>query len=880
MQGSKYLVSGFVQHVNGHFIAFVRCGGRWWKCDDSIVTGPADVSTIWPTLIFLEKYRRRSLLAPPALTPAGNIARLRCLPVHLSRAVLEAARATKSGHAEPCRSAGSHRAEDHMACVGRFALGERARRQERQRRRKRKLSADGALLSGMAKRRKRDERKRTGRKQQQQRTERTQQRTGRTQQRTGRTQQRTGRTQQRTGRTQMRTERPEQRTGRKQQWLDSRRRQRTAFGCTGAANMDGRREDPWAEEDHPFNRFKANYGLSRAVAEEELREWPEMAISMPLQPCLLCEAAFSNRSALLQHIDEKHGGLQRYRNAMLMLESLSPHVVVGSEVRQYVRNYATFLRESRMDWEGAEEATLRRRLGCCFCARSFWKEELFEVFIAGEHSFMMNPDVVWKFLSVERYKERWPLIPEAELLASSVSVVDSFGQKVSVLLHKRRVDADMICGNSAASVCRDCYHAFAPKQPKLCKFALANDLWLGRPDPLLGQANMTHEMCLALARTVATKVVLRAGGAQQNGASNGNQWDAAFHQSGYVGSSVLFHNGDAKHAVESLPPRQLNDAMAITFCTDLPHEGQEAGRAAVSKIVELRLKKALFLEQAAALQKTNCVYAAGVAEINRELLTEWLQDAEEAVPPVVLDCVVTVPVGEDGPGVMRQEGPADATADHVQVQQDETVFAMESQVKDFNEENTDVSTKIVSLLEKIDELEAAGARSVSVELATLMGDDTTLVDHLGRQRILQLCDEVQETCRKLSAADARRKLELELRDAVMGKSRWLLPSETSNEEPVEEDADSGRAAKHLLVARGKKPLSLFDWKIWTMAKPKLWRYGDAGNLFDREEALSTREWAACLLLREARGELLGLFLRLTHGYACMVSLMRLANLTL
>ena len=127
-------------------------------------------------------------MAPPALTPAGNIARLRCLPLHLSRVVLEAARATKSGHADPCRirSAGSHRAEDHMACVGRFALGERVRRQERQRCRKRKLSADGALLSGMAKRRKRDdERKRTGR---------TQQRTGRTQQRTGRTEQRSGRT--------------------------------------------------------------------------------------------------------------------------------------------------------------------------------------------------------------------------------------------------------------------------------------------------------------------------------------------------------------------------------------------------------------------------------------------------------------------------------------------------------------------------------------------------------------------------------------------------------------------------------------------------------------------------------------------------------------
>ena len=48
--------------------------------------------------------------------------------------------------------------------------------------------------------------------------------------------------------------------------------------------------------------------------------------------------------------------------------------------------------------------------------------------------------------------------------------------------------------------------------------------------------------------------------------------------------------------------------------------------------------------------------------------------------------------------------------------------------------------------------------------------------------------------------------------------------------------------------------------------------------------LSTREWAACLLLREARGEagcFLFFFLSFdnlyAHGYAFMVSLMRLAN---
>ena len=268
---------------------------------------------------------------------------------------------------------------------------------------------------------------------------------------------------------------------------------------------------------------------------------------------------------------------------------------------------------------------------------------------------------------------------------------------------------------------------------------------------------MTHEMCLALARTVATKVVLRAGGAQAQ--SSGRQWDAGFQQTGYVGSSVLFQNGDAKEAIESLPPRKLNDAMAITFCTDLPRADQEDGRVAVSKIVELRLKRALFLEQAEALMKTNPVYQARVDILDEKLLTEWMQDAEEAVPSVVLDCVVTVPVGEEGPGVMRQEGPAQATAENVQTQQDETVFALESEVKDFNEDKNDVSLMIVSLLEKLDELEATGARSVATELASLASGDAMLVDHLGRQRIEKLCDEVQVICQKVSVAEARRKLE-------------------------------------------------------------------------------------------------------------------------
>ena len=558
------------------------------------------------------------------------------------------------------------------------------------------------------------------------------------------------------------------------------------------------------------------------------------------------------------------------------------------QVRHYVSNYSTFLRHAALDWEehfvaavnNSQEPVplLRCRVGCAFCARSFWTEEMSEVFLHGQKNFMQNAEAVWQLLSVDRYHQRWPLIPLKELEASAVDVGTSRKRKL-VLLHKRRVGAAAVRGEVPVLICSDCQQSFTGKKPTMAKYALANDLWLGRVDPLLWEANVTHEMCLALARTVATKVVLRAGDAQKHGTLSPNQWDHVFQQSGLVGSAVVFHNGDATHAVESLPPRQFNDALAVTFCTDVPEASAEdsAGREVVRRIAHLQLHKARFVKQATTLRETNPVYAEGVSEINRAVLTEWLQEQECAVPPPVLDCVVTVPVGTAGPGKMRQDGPADATEQRTSPDEEPVVFAMEPTVSDFNDRRNDMCNKIVMLLQKLEELEAAGARSVAVEMESLVDEEETLIDHLGRQRILALCQEIQESCRKLSSQELRRKLEGELRDAVMGKSRWFLASEsqpgsqtsqqvnvtrTGQSEShaqvgVTSDSEVGvtteLAVPHLAVARGKKPLSLWDWKIWTMSRPRLWRYGDGGNLFERDASLSTTEWAACLLLREETG---------------------------
>ena len=404
-----YVVTGFVEYKDHHFVAYVKQPRGWVKCDDSVVRVVGhDVGTIWPRLVFLQKFRRQYLGHDITEPPAADL--LLQIPQLLTRAV----------------EGGVDRPERPVPNV--FESHERPKRfveRVRLNRLKRKQTEVGFDDAGRL-RKKRLRRTERGRKRKQSRTGRQQGRTGRKQERTGREQQqeRTGREQQqeRTGREQQR-----ERTGRQQSRnvkdvREARHRQATQFGArTWNNNLSGDREDSSFRDDNPFARFRDAFALRRAKKEEVVRRWEETPEPLPAQPCLLCDAAFEDRAQLLAHIDECHGGLQRYRNAMLHLESLCPHVVVGQEVRHYVTNYATFLRFGAMDWEQSfvsaasvysePDALLRRRRGCGFCARSFWSEEMAEVYLSGETCFMQNPEAVWKLLSVDRYHERWPLIP-------------------------------------------------------------------------------------------------------------------------------------------------------------------------------------------------------------------------------------------------------------------------------------------------------------------------------------------------------------------------------------------------------------------------------------------------------------------------------------
>ena len=203
---------------------------------------------------------------------------------------------------------------------------------------------------------------------------------------------------------------------------------------------------------------------------------------------------------------------------------------------------------------------------------------------------MTSPAAVAELLHWRKYHEHWPLIPEAELRASAVNLRVGDSEDYSlVLLHKRRVNLAQASGEQDAFVCEDCYDAFKQRPPQLCKFSLANHLWLGRWDPLFREANLSHQMLLALARIVTTKVVLRPEGRATSRSGQEPSWDFLFHQSGMIGSAILFGNATCTKALASFPPQSVSDSFAVSFVgrptvqppTGLPddalkHEGLDA----------------------------------------------------------------------------------------------------------------------------------------------------------------------------------------------------------------------------------------------------------------------------------------------------------------
>ena len=357
---------------SGHYVAYFKHGTAWYLADDERVTSLTEAPNEFPYIIVLARCDRTSECHMDALR--SHVAWVR--------------EAREAAPAMPQRSTG--------LTDGPIVTSEP---QER--------SGQAQERSGGVQKHSGQVLRRSGPVQVQERSGRVQvrERSGRVQ-----VQERSGRTQERSGRTQLRDPAMDERVDR-------------AWGNRGCGdNRDHSRTDAYNNKDHPYWRYCENYTLRRVCAKEQSRQWDTHASPCgPLQ-CLLCPSGtdFPCRSEWVKHLDAMHGGRQRYRNAWLSLMQLKPYIVSGQEWRAITANYSEFYSRAATDWENFTpemQAALdndvgllpedrwqpRLRVGCVFCARTHWLEELHSLYLSGDWCFMRKPLAVWEMLSVHRY---------------------------------------------------------------------------------------------------------------------------------------------------------------------------------------------------------------------------------------------------------------------------------------------------------------------------------------------------------------------------------------------------------------------------------------------------------------------------------------------
>ena len=286
---------------------------------------------------------------------------------------------------------------------------------------------------------------------------------------------------------------------------------------------------------------------------------------------------------MLKHCTDAHGDYAEYRKRLLWRAQQDGFKPLLPWVKRHILQSATFhltysVPGSRsLHWnnpEALEIATTRCEVACVVCARKDWSENRFPVYLwreatdkrtltdllhtdSGTSEFLTcddilcfgNPDKINNHLSVDGYMDRRPLIPKAELLASSV--LHPAHPSLAWLLHTRRIplkpdsrkprlnSAEPSCAgigdpDQTARICLDCASCLCVKDEfiKMPEYALANDIWIGRERAALQNGSLGLRMLLGLGRPCFRKLLLGKG-----------QKDTL--QSGFTGNHILISQASA-----------------------------------------------------------------------------------------------------------------------------------------------------------------------------------------------------------------------------------------------------------------------------------------------------------------------------------------------
>jgi len=285
------------------------------------------------------------------------------------------------------------------------------------------------------------------------------------------------------------------------------------------------------------------------------------------------------------------------------------------------------------DGRGDQRRVVRENAACAFCARSGWGRTYEYIWaqkqgsgpvsmILGEETrrgcgavsdsgrsprdkiaAMLDPVLYWSdWQFINQHGTGKGGIPWQEIEASSVLEP---GTGRLWLLHKKlfRYVMDDDLGRMAADptqavpVCSECKHCLQGKRPSLPRFALSNDLWMGRLPPVLKKLSPGAWLLMALGRPAIKQMNCYTDGGKKY------QHDPSQLIKAFVGNVCAFAQTDGSPLFKLLPPRaeDLVQRLLIAFVGS----DQDAARA---YFVELGVNVQDFEDAYKYLRHVNAVY--------------------------------------------------------------------------------------------------------------------------------------------------------------------------------------------------------------------------------------------------------------------------------